>query len=117
MAAQTANDNAKSRQLREQLERQKLQLELANSPDFEKTPPSITYEKELQIHLRGEDIRLYHCGPAHTDGDTLVYFVRANVAHWGDVFETNSNPAVVLSGGASTRGWIDSRSRFESHGP
>jgi len=106
-AAQTANDSAKSRELHEQLERQKLQLALGESPDFEKTLPSITYEKELQIYLGGEEIRLYHFGPAHTDGDTLVYFVHANVAHWGDVFETNSNPAIVLSGGASTRGWIE----------
>ncbi len=106
-AAQTTNDSVKSGQLREQLARQRLQLELAQSPDFEKTLPSITYTSELQIHLGGEEIRLYHFGPAHTDGDTLVYFVNANVAHWGDVFETNSNPAIVLAGGASTRGWIE----------
>ena len=117
-AAQTANDNAKSGQLREQLERQKLQLESANPPDFEKSLPSITYEKELQIHLGGEEIRLYHFGPAHTDGDTLVYFVHANVAHWGDVFETNSNPAIVLPGGASTGGWIEFLDRgFKAMGP
>jgi len=106
-AAQTANDGIKSGQLREQLARQKLQLDLAQSPDFEKTLPSITYGTELQIHLGGEEIRLYHFGPAHTDGDTLVYLVNAGVAHWGDVFETNSNPAIVLAGGASTRGWIE----------
>lgn len=105
--AHKANDSAKSRDLNEQLQRQKLQLELANSPDFERTLPSITYEKEMQIHLGGEEIRLYHFGPSHTDGDTLVFFVKANVAHWGDVFETNSNPAIVLAGGASTRGWIE----------
>ena len=106
-AAQSANESARSGQLREQLERQKLQLDLAKSPDFEKSLPSITYDEELQIHLGGEEIRLYHFGPAHTDGDTLVHFVHANVAHWGDVFETNSNPAIVLAGGASTRGWIE----------
>jgi len=106
-AALAANDSVRSGQLREQLARQKLQLELAQSPDFEKTLPSITYGTELQIHLGQEEIRLYHFGPAHTDGDTLVYFVNANVAHWGDVFETNSNPAIVPSGGASTRGWIE----------
>lgn len=60
----------------------------------------------MHIHLGDEEIRLYHFGPAHTDGDTLVYFTKARVAHWGDVFETNSNPAIIPSGGASTRGWI-----------
>jgi cyclase len=60
----------------------------------------------MQIHLGGEEIRLYHFGPAHTDGDSLVYFTKANIAHWGDTFETESNPAIIPSGGASARGWI-----------
>jgi glyoxylase-like metal-dependent hydrolase (beta-lactamase superfamily II) len=37
----------------------------------------------------------------------LVYFRNANVAHWGDVFETKSHPFIDRSAGASTRGWIE----------
>jgi cyclase len=104
--AEQSRDTTRIAQLREQLARQNLQLELAKSPDFETTLPGLTYETEMQIHLGGEEIRLYHFGPAHTDGDSLVYFTKANIAHWGDTFETESNPAIISSGGASTRGWI-----------
>jgi glyoxylase-like metal-dependent hydrolase (beta-lactamase superfamily II) len=105
-AAEQSKDTARIAQLREQLARQSLQLELAKSPDFERTLPSLTYETQMEIHLGGEEIRLYHFGPAHTDGDSLVYFTKANIAHWGDTFETESNPAIIPSGGASTSGWI-----------
>jgi cyclase len=106
-AARAESDNAKVATLQEQIERLRLQFDLAQSPDFEKTLPSVTYETEMQIHLGGEEIRLLHFGPAHTNGDTLVYFTKANVVHWGDVFETNSNPAIDRSGGGSTLSWIE----------
>jgi cyclase len=105
-AAEQSKDTARIGQLHEQLARQNLQLELARSPDFDTTLPSLTYETQMQIHLGGEEIRLYHFGPAHTDGDSLVYFTKANIVHWGDTFETESNPAIIPSGGASTLGWI-----------
>ena len=72
----------------------------------------------MSIYLGGEEIQLYHFGPAHTDGDTLVYFRNANVAHWGDVFETKSHPFIDRSAGASTRGWIEFLQRgLEAVGP
>jgi glyoxylase-like metal-dependent hydrolase (beta-lactamase superfamily II) len=117
-AARSANDGAKSGQLQEQLAAQRLQLELAQSADFQKTLPSLTYASELSIHLGGEEIRLYHFGPAHTDGDTLVYFTKANAAHWGDVFETKSHPFIDRSAGSSTRGWLEFLERgLEAVGP
>jgi cyclase len=60
----------------------------------------------MWLHFGGEDIHLSHFGPAHTNGDTLVYFTRANVASWGDRFQLNSHPAINLSGGVSTKNWI-----------
>ena len=105
-AARAAKDGVKVGSLQEQIARLRLQLDLAESPDFERTLPAVTYATEMQLHLRDEEVRLLHFGPAHTSGDTLVYFTKAKVAHWGDVFETNSNPAIDRSGGASTLGWI-----------
>jgi glyoxylase-like metal-dependent hydrolase (beta-lactamase superfamily II) len=107
LAAARGSDRSRVTALEEQLAAQRLQLKLAQSPDFERTLPSLTYDNELQIRLGTEEIRLYHFGPAHTDGDTLVYFVNANVAHWGDTFETKSHPFIDRSAGASTRGWIE----------
>jgi len=48
--------------------------------------PSITYDGEMTLYLNGEEIRLLHVPPAHTDGDTVVFFKKANVVFTGDVF-------------------------------
>ena len=33
-----------------------------------------------------EAVTLYHFGPAHTDGDAIVYFAHGRVAHFGDLY-------------------------------
>ena len=49
------------------------------------TPPSITYEDKLIVHLGDRVIELLHPGPAHTYGDTLVYLPQDKVLFIGDV--------------------------------
>jgi glyoxylase-like metal-dependent hydrolase (beta-lactamase superfamily II) len=48
--------------------------------------PVATFSDHMQLHFNGETIDLFHFGPAHTTGDTAVYFRNANVIHMGDVF-------------------------------
>ena len=48
--------------------------------------PVVTYEKDLTLHVNGETVHLWHFGPAHTDGDTVVYFAGSKVVHMGDQF-------------------------------
>lgn len=48
--------------------------------------PIVTYDSEMTLHLNGEEIRLLHLPPGHTDGDTVVFFKKANVVCMGDVF-------------------------------
>jgi cyclase len=48
--------------------------------------PIVTYDREMTLHLNGEEIRLLHLPPGHTDGDTVVFFKKANVVCMGDVF-------------------------------
>ncbi len=48
--------------------------------------PVITYKDAMQFHFNGEQIDLLHFGPAHTTGDTAVYFRGTNAVHFGDVF-------------------------------
>lgn len=48
--------------------------------------PSITFDSEMILRLNGEEIRLLHLPPGHTDGDTVVFFKNANVVFTGDVF-------------------------------
>lgn len=48
--------------------------------------PDITYGERMQFQFNGELIDLAHFGPAHTTGDTGVFFRRNNAVHLGDVF-------------------------------
>jgi hypothetical protein len=47
--------------------------------------PIVTYSESLTLHFNGEEIAVYHPEPAHTDGDSIIYFRHANVMHVGDV--------------------------------
>ncbi len=48
--------------------------------------PRITFRDSVTLHFAGEDVDIVHYGNAHTDGDSIVYFNRANVVQTGDVF-------------------------------
>jgi glyoxylase-like metal-dependent hydrolase (beta-lactamase superfamily II) len=48
--------------------------------------PAITFDDEMTLYLNGEEIRLLHLPPGHTDGDVTVFFKKANVVCMGDVF-------------------------------
>src|SRR6185295_9963325 len=39
----------------------------------------------MVLHFNGEEIYIFHPEPAHTDGDSIIYFRHANVMHVGDV--------------------------------
>jgi glyoxylase-like metal-dependent hydrolase (beta-lactamase superfamily II) len=45
-------------------------------------------------------------GPAHTGGDAVVVFEKANVVHMGDLVFNRLYPYVDRPGGASIHGWI-----------
>jgi cyclase len=51
--------------------------------------PNITFSDRLSLYLggglRGKRIDLFYFGPAHTDGDAVVYFADEKVAFIGDV--------------------------------
>lgn len=47
----------------------------------------------------------YH-GPAHTSGDVIVHFERANVVHMGDLVFNRFYPVIDRPAGASIRHWI-----------
>ena len=69
--------------------------------------PVVTYTETMTIHLNGEDIRLVHYPNGHTDGDTVVFFDRANVVHFGDTFFLGRFPFVDIDSGGSVQGLID----------
>lgn len=68
--------------------------------------PVITYDEHMQFHFNGETIDLMHFGPAHTTGDTAIYFRNANIVHMGDVFNA-SFPFIDAGNGGDIDGMIE----------
>ena len=68
--------------------------------------PDITFDEHLQFHLNGEQVDLMHFGPAHTTGDTVVFFRGRNAVHMGDVFNNAGYPFIDADNGGTLDGVI-----------
>jgi cyclase len=70
------------------------------------TLPVLTYRDNLTLHLNGEEIEIYHPAPAHTDGDSIVYFHKANVVHVGDIPASLRYPNIGVDDGGTVDGMM-----------
>ena len=68
--------------------------------------PFLTYREEMVFHFNNEEVRAFLAPPAHTDGDTFVYFPESDVLHLGDVFRTTSYPIIDVYNGGTLVGTI-----------
>jgi glyoxylase-like metal-dependent hydrolase (beta-lactamase superfamily II) len=96
-----AHDNVRRRMSMEQVVRGD---RVAPSPGG--ALPVVTFSEGVTFHLNGDDIRVVHVEHAHTDGDALVYWTRANVLHMGDTFFNGLLPFIDLDSGGSIDGAI-----------
>jgi glyoxylase-like metal-dependent hydrolase (beta-lactamase superfamily II) len=64
--------------------------------------PVATFDREMQLHVNGEDLKLTAVPPAHTDNDIIIQFPNANVLHVGDLYFNGFYPFIDYSSG----GWI-----------
>ena len=69
--------------------------------------PVITYENSMQFHFNGQQIDLLHFGPAHTTGDTAIFFRGDNAVHLGDVFNNAGYPFIDAGNGGGIDGVIE----------
>jgi cyclase len=68
--------------------------------------PVLTYTDSVTLHFNGEEIYIYHPAPAHTDGDSIVYFRHANVMQVGDVPASLRYNNIGVNEGGSVDGMI-----------
>ena len=68
--------------------------------------PNRTYTDDLELDFSGIKIMLYHFGPAHTSGDTVVLFSEERTAFIGDLFFMGRDPLVHLEKNGSSQGLI-----------
>ena len=82
-----------------------------------KALPVVTYLGGLNIHLDQENIQLTHLPNGHTDGDSIVYFKKANVLQTGDLFFELGFPFIDLKSGGSVRGYLANVHYMLEHTP
>jgi cyclase len=68
--------------------------------------PDRTFTHTWGIEHGNERVQITHYGPAHTGGDAVVHFERANVAHMGDLMFNRAHPVIDRVNGASIANWI-----------
>jgi cyclase len=69
--------------------------------------PDLTYADTVSLHVNGDDVEIIKMPPAHTDGDSVIWFKNANVIHVGDVFRTTGYPGVDAGNGGSVKGTLE----------
>lgn len=68
--------------------------------------PDITYGDTWEYKIGDEIIKTAYFGPAHTNGDSIIHFQHANVAHMGDLVFNRRYAFIDRSAGASVSNWI-----------
>ncbi|GIV58560.1 MAG: cyclase [Rhodothermaceae bacterium] len=98
-----AHENVRRRMSTEQF------IEAFNS----RTPPAppaalpvVTFTDAVTFHWNGDEIHVFHVDPAHTDGDAIIFFRRANVIHMGDTYFNGMYPFIDVSSGGTLSGMI-----------
>jgi cyclase len=93
--------------------RRRMSSEQLSAAFGSKTPPSpegalpvVTFNDAVTFHWNGDEIRVFHVDPAHTDGDAIIHFARADVIHMGDVFFNGGYPFIDTSSGGRIDGVI-----------
>lgn len=66
----------------------------------------VTYEEVWEQDLGDETIRLAYYGPAHTAGDSVIHFQKADVVHMGDLVFNYRPVYIDLVAGSDTRNWM-----------
>jgi glyoxylase-like metal-dependent hydrolase (beta-lactamase superfamily II) len=70
--------------------------------------PDMLFDAELTLFVEDEVVTLTHAPAAHTDGDVIVRFARANVIHMGDLYFNGIWPFIDRASGGSVQGMIRS---------
>ena len=98
--------------------RKRLGLERIHPSTKEKTPPAppaalplITFAESVSFHLNGDDLDVLHVASAHTDGDAIIKFRKANVIHMGDTFFNGFYPFIDIDSGGSVDGAVAAADR------
>jgi glyoxylase-like metal-dependent hydrolase (beta-lactamase superfamily II) len=75
-------------------------------PPTDQLFPDTTFAETWSADVGDERVVARHYGRAHTSGDAIITFERANVAHMGDLMFHGRHPFVDRVAGAQMRNWM-----------
>ena len=104
-----AHDNVRARMSKDQF-MPRFNQKVPASPKV--ALPVVTFPDTVTFHLNGEDIVAFHVRNAHTDGDVMVKFTKANVVHAGDIYVRYGYPFIDESSGGSFLGILAGTERL-----
>ncbi len=76
------------------------------APQPEPVVADATFEHTWREDVGSEVMALKYYGPAHTSGDAVVTFEKANVVHMGDLVFNRRHPYIDRPAGASVANWV-----------
>ena len=91
---------------REATARAALAAQPGQPPQPEQVYADTTFDSSWRQPVGDEVMSLKYYGPAHTSGDAVVTFEKANVAHVADLVFNRRHPFIDRPGGASIANWI-----------
>ena len=68
--------------------------------------PVVTFGEDASFHVNGLELAALHVAPAHTDGDSVVFFHGANVVHLGDLYFNQRYPVIDWGSGGHIDGVV-----------
>ena len=75
-------------------------------PTTEQLYPDTTFTETWSADVGDEKVSAKYYGRAHTSGDAVITFERANVVHMGDLMFNQRHPVVDRAAGAIMRNWM-----------
>jgi cyclase len=104
-----AHDNVRARLSEEQFHLVVRARSAASPPE---ALPDVTYSDTMTVYFNDDVIDIVHVPDAHTDGDSLFYFRKADVLHTGDAFINRGYPMIDVASGGTIAGQIEATSRM-----
>ncbi len=69
------------------------------------SPPTIVFADETSIFVGDAEVRAYHFGQGHTNGDAIIYFPDLGTIHGGDLLHGIA-PFIDYGNGGSSQAWV-----------
>lgn len=77
-----------------------------NKTEDKQLYPDQTFTDTWKTKVGSEKIKAHYFGAAHTNGDAIIHFEHANIAHMGDLIFNRRYAFVDRSAGANIKSWI-----------